>query len=101
MGELGRILDQIVDASTAQANRAKFVEAIRRLKRANDLLRSLADKISNLPKRSIGPEEKAFLDDVVKVSSDTAQKMFKMVDLAQKYPKEMMGMLSELNSLMN
>jgi serine/threonine protein kinase len=100
MGELGSVLDQIVDVMTAQANRAKFVEAVRRMKRANDMLRSLADKISNLPKRSIGAEEKAFLDAVVKESVETSQKMFKMVDLAQKYPKEMLGMLSELNSLM-
>jgi tRNA A-37 threonylcarbamoyl transferase component Bud32 len=88
---LARILSKIVDASTAKSNRAEFIEAIRRFKRANDTLRSLALKISKLPPRPVGPEDQA----VINAAGDAAQKMQRLIPLAQKYPNEMMGVLSE------
>jgi hypothetical protein len=93
--EMTRALDAIVDAATAKSNRARFVEAVHRMKRANDMLRSLAEKIGKLPTRSLGPDDKAFLEATLKASADAALKSQRMVDLAQKYPNEMMSILSE------
>jgi serine/threonine protein kinase len=93
--ELTRVLGEIVDANSAKSNRAKFVEAIHRAKRANDTLRSLAETYSKLPTRQEDPEDKAFMDATIKAAMGAALKMQELIPLAQKYPNEMMGILSE------
>jgi serine/threonine protein kinase len=93
--ELGRVLDQIVDIATVRANRAKLLEALRRSNRANDMLRSLAEKTRNLPERSLTPEENAFFQAMSKAVGDAARKSSKLFDLAKKYPKEIQDLLKE------
>jgi hypothetical protein len=93
--ELTRITGEIVDGQTAKSKRAEFVASVRRFKRANDTMRSLAVKFSSLPDRQIGPEEKALFKATVKGEAEATQQMIKLVPLAQKYPMEMSEIISD------
>ena len=93
--ELKKILDKIVNGPTAKSNRAEFVASVRRFRRANDTLRFLGQKWSNLPPQQVGPEDEAFFKAAAEAGLDAAQRMQKFVDLARKYPAEMLGVISE------
>jgi hypothetical protein len=48
-----------------------------------------------MPSRPLEPEDKALFDALMKAAVETAQQMQKVVPLAQKYPVEMSGVISE------
>jgi hypothetical protein len=93
--ELTRITGEIVDGQTAKSKRAEFAASVRRFKRANDTVQSLAVKFSSLPDRQIGPEEEALFKATVKGEAEATQQMIKLVPLMQKYPNEMSELLSD------
>jgi hypothetical protein len=90
-----KIVGEIVDGKTAKSKRAEFVASFRRLRRANDMVRALAEKWKNLPPRQVGPEDEAVFKTMFKSEADTAQVMAKLVPLAQKYPAEISAILDE------
>ena len=92
--ELSGILDEIVDARTLKSKRAEFVASVHRFKRANDTMRSLAQKWSRLPPREVGPEDEEMMKAGTKAIFDAAQKMQKMIG-GKKFPVEMMGVVKE------
>jgi serine/threonine protein kinase len=92
--ELGRILDEMVDGPTAKSRRAQFVASFRRFKRANDALRSLAEKASKLPPRTRG-QDNALESAAGTAAADLTQKMLNMITVAQRFPIEMTGVLQE------
>jgi serine/threonine protein kinase len=93
--ELSRILSEIVDEPTAKTKRAEFVASVRRFRRANDTLRSLAEKTHSLPPRPLDPQDLAFIQATVKAQLDAAQKIQKLALVGQKFPTEMSGIIFE------
>ena len=93
--ELTKIVSEIVDGTTAKSKRVEFVASVRRYLRANNTLRSLAEKYSSLPSRPMGPEDKALFDALIKAGVEVGGQMQKLIPLAQKYPVEMSGVISE------
>jgi serine/threonine protein kinase len=94
--ELARITRGIVDGSTARSKSREFVGGVRRFNRANDAVRSLADKTQELmpePGTDSTPEVLA----AVQAAVDASQQMFKLMELAEKYPAEIGPMLLEAN----
>jgi eukaryotic-like serine/threonine-protein kinase len=93
--ELTKVLSEIVDATTAKSKRVEFVASFRRYVRANNTVRSMADNQRSLPTRPLEAEDKALFDALMNAAVETAQQMEKLGPLAQKYPAEMHGVLSE------
>jgi serine/threonine protein kinase len=93
--ELTRIYGEMIDGPTAKSKSAEFIAGFRRCKRANDALRSLANKMAELTPVPTTPQDKAFAEAAGKAALDLLQASNRMITLAQKYPAEMSQVLGE------